>query len=301
MGHPAFPHLQRSTASCHRSRSQTAQPTMSPPATTWWTSACRPPPTDRNPTSCSAARTCERPAPRPRARARARPRPPPAPPRTALRSPAPPSPPLPSSSAWLAAAPEEQESSSGNCCPRSRKARRPARRACSWVPVCISAGQGGWQAARGRPEARRRGAPSGLLQFSTADSRERRPPSVCGQLAPLTPLPPKAPPRTPFRAAARRARRLGAGAGGHSGLPAPLPPHAQPAPHTPSTSPVRARPAPACRFVLGEDPDPPSPSFCTQRALQPLPGPLSVLSPVWSGTCLQVKQYLRVLYIQPLL
>lgn len=86
MGHPAFPHLQRSTASCLRSRSRTAQPTTSPPATTWWTSACRPPLTDRNPASCSVARTCERPAPPPERPAR--PHPPPALPRAALPGPA---------------------------------------------------------------------------------------------------------------------------------------------------------------------------------------------------------------------
>lgn len=115
------------------------------------------------------------------------------------------------------------------------------------------------------------------------------------------PLRPQSAPRTPFRADARRARRQGAGAGGHSWLPAPLLPHAQPAAaHAFDLSCACATPAPACRFMLGQEPSPPSPSFCTQRALQPL-GPLCVLSPVWSGTCLQVKQYLRVLYIQPLL
>lgn len=53
--------------------------------------------------------------------------------------------------------------------------------------------------------------------------------------------------------------------------------------------------------MLGEDPHPALSVFlCTQRS--PLPVPLSLSRlPVWSGTCLQVKQYLRVLYIQLLL
>lgn len=55
------------------------------PETTWWTSACRPPPTDRNPTSCSAARTCDRPAPG--LSVRARPRPLPTPLRAVLPAP----------------------------------------------------------------------------------------------------------------------------------------------------------------------------------------------------------------------
>lgn len=51
--------LQRSTASCLRSRLQTDLPTTNLPETMWWTSACPPPPTDRNPTNSSVARTCD--------------------------------------------------------------------------------------------------------------------------------------------------------------------------------------------------------------------------------------------------
>lgn len=64
--------LQKSTVLCHRSKSLTAQPMMSPLATMWWTSVCHPPPMDRNPISCSAARTCDCPAPCPSVRARPR-------------------------------------------------------------------------------------------------------------------------------------------------------------------------------------------------------------------------------------
>lgn len=53
--------LQRSTASCLRSRLQTDLPTTNLPETMWWTSACPPPPTDRNPTNSSVARTCDLP------------------------------------------------------------------------------------------------------------------------------------------------------------------------------------------------------------------------------------------------
>lgn len=74
--------LQRSTVLCHRSRLQIAQHTTSPPATMWWTSACHPLPTDRNRTSCSAARTCDHLAPH--SSVRARPRPLPAPHRAVL-------------------------------------------------------------------------------------------------------------------------------------------------------------------------------------------------------------------------
>uniref|UniRef100_A0A8C2PAW3 Ras-related protein Rab-25 n=1 Tax=Capra hircus TaxID=9925 RepID=A0A8C2PAW3_CAPHI len=96
----------------------------------------------------------------------------------------------------------------------------------------------------------------------------------------------------------------GGWAGGHLALNLLLA-HAQPAPRTPSTSPARARlkllPVDLC---WEKTLSPPSPPFCTQRALQPSPHPVPPFLfclPVWSGTCLQVKQYLRVLYIQPLL
>lgn len=64
--------LQKSTVLCHRSKSLTVQPMMSPLATMWWTSVCHPPPMDRNPISFSAARTCDCPAPLPSVRARPR-------------------------------------------------------------------------------------------------------------------------------------------------------------------------------------------------------------------------------------
>ena len=175
---------QRSTASCHRSRSRTAQRTTSPPETTWWTSACHPPPTDRNPTSCSAARTCDRPAPG--LSVRARPRPPPTP-----HCPVLPAHPL-------------RPSVTGSCPPielrrtgverhllsRPRKARSPGCCTCSpWVPVGISAGRGGWQDGPGWPEAKRMGMPSSLLQFSTVATGEQSPPSLSGQLAQLAPGP----------------------------------------------------------------------------------------------------------------
>ncbi|KAF6096492.1 RAB11B, member RAS oncogene family [Phyllostomus discolor] len=45
-----------------------------------------------------------------------------------------------------------------------------------------------------------------------------------------------------------------------------------------------------------------SPFLSARSALPTLPMPFSLSCfPVWSGTCLQVKQYLSVLYIQPLL
>lgn len=124
---------------------------------------------------------------------------------------------------------------------------------------------------------------------------ERSPPSLSGGFPPRTPLPADS---------AGRARRRGPGRRTLLALNLLLA-HAQPAPRTPSSSPARARlkllPVDLCWEKPLSSPPPP---FCTQRALQPSPHPvppsLSCL-PVWSGTCLQVKQYLRVLYIQPLL
>lgn len=142
------------------------------------------------------------------------------------------------------------------------------------------------------PEAR--GMSSRLFQFSTAASEERSPPSLSGGF----------PPRTPLLAdSASQARRRGLGRRTLGSQP-PARPRTAGTAHAFILSRACATQAPACRFMLGEDPLPPPPPFCTQRALQPSPHPvppfLSCL-PVWSGTCLQVKQYLRVLYIQPLL
>lgn len=84
----------------------------------------------------------------------------------------------------------------------------------------------------------------------------------------------------------------------------PLPTHSQHRhmPLTSSLSRACVTPAPACRFMLGEDPPPHLPSFlhAARSPPFPVPFPLSCL-PVWSGIYLQVKQYLRVLYIQLLL
>lgn len=114
--------------------------------------------------------------------------------------------------------------------------------------------------------------------------------------------------RNPLPGCRSKSKAPGAGAGGHSWPSAPLsrppPPHAQPAPaHAFDLSRACATPAPACRFKLGEDPPLPPPLLLHAARSPALPRalPPSVLSPVWSGTCLQVKQYLRVLYIQPLL
>ncbi|XP_061634825.1 ras-related protein Rab-11B-like isoform X1 [Phyllopteryx taeniolatus] len=50
---------QKSTASCPRNKYQTDRHTTTPRATTWWTSACRPPLTDSGATKWHAARICE--------------------------------------------------------------------------------------------------------------------------------------------------------------------------------------------------------------------------------------------------
>lgn len=122
------PTPQRSIASCPRSRLRTAQRTTSPPETTLWTSVCRPPPTDRNPTSCSAARTCDRPAPVPSARARPGPLPP--------HCPAPTLPPL---CDWLPPSPRAPHEE-----PNQGKLGAPGCRTCSpWVPVGLSSLRGG--------------------------------------------------------------------------------------------------------------------------------------------------------------
>lgn len=287
MGHPAFPHLQRSTASCHRSRSPTAQPTTSPPATTWWTSACRPPPTDRNPTSCSAARTCDRPRP---ARAPVRLR---VlilhPPLTALRAPAPSSPSL---RAWLLPShraphgwpgPRKNRSRVAPAVPLEESQPPGSPHLLFSGPSVHLGGPGrvaGWTgSARGKEEGHAEQASPvfhGRLQGAVASL----------PLWPVGPTGPPTPTQNPLPSVSSKSKAPG-GRGRRTlmalGSPAP---HAQPAlAHAFDLSRACAAPAPACRFMLGEDPSPPSPSFCTQRALQPLLVPLSVLSPVWSGTC----------------
>lgn len=100
--------------------------------------------------------------------------------------------------------------------------------------MCISAGRGAW--------ARRMGAPSGLLRFSTADSRERLPPALCGQLAQLVRGPHPEPP-SGLMLEEQGAR--GPGQADTLGSRHPCPPthsqHRHTHRHTPSTSPVRAR------------------------------------------------------------
>ena len=206
---------------------------------------------------------------------RARPRPPPAPPPCR-----PPCPPLSAPSVTGSCPPIELRMAGrpgpgrtgvgGTCRPsRSRKAGSP----CFFWGLRVHLGGAGRMGQEdGRTE---RASPvfHGRLQGAIAS----RP------LWPVGPAGPRSPSGTPFRADARRARRQGAGAGGHSRLSAPLSPHAQPAPaHAPAhafdLSRACATPAPACRFMLGEDPPSPPPPFARGALSGPsLCPPLSCL------------------------
>lgn len=120
------------------------------------------------------------------------------------------------------------------------------------------------------PEAR--GMSSRLFQFSTAASEERSPPSLSGGF----------PPRTPLLAdSASQARRRGLGRRTLGSQP-PASPRTAGTAHAFILSRACATQAPACRFMLGEDPLPTSPSFlhaARSPAFTPSCAPLSVLSP----------------------
>lgn len=198
-----MPPLQRSIASCHRSRSRTAQPMMSPLATTSWTSVCRPPPTARNPASCSAVRTCDRPLIRACVHV------------LVLRPPhhaVPPAPPPLSLCAWLPpchGAPHGQARTGVQrqllSCPRRARSPSCCTRS-SWGPT----GQGGWQ--DGRPGQR----PGGWARRAGFSSFPRQTPGSDCFLPSLASWPSwlPVPTQTPLRG--RRAMQQGAGAGGRS-------------------------------------------------------------------------------------
>lgn len=221
---------------------------------------CRPPPTDRNPTSCSAARTCDRPPPPPQRACTSS--------SSACSSPRPPAP-LPALCDRLA--PTLQVSSARRPGPRKSRSRvappilpKEASKPLLAAPALLgslgaSRQGGGWQDGQGRPEARRLSRWSRLL-LPTADSRERSPPSRPGQLAQLAPHPYPEPPWASPKSLAAEA--------GQQTPPAPgLLPPAQPAPARPPPPRARVTPAPACRSTLEEPPPLLTLLSCTQRAL----------------------------------
>nr|BAE01574.1 unnamed protein product [Macaca fascicularis] len=168
------------------------------------------------------------------------------------------------------------------------------------VPADILVGlRGGRQDGPGWPEVRRTGGRRRLLPFSSADSRERLPPSLCGWVAQPARRPHPEPcsgPKPEEPGSGDRGRRTPRALSAHPLLSAQQ--LAQASPPLPVDR-CREKPVPTSPV-----PSPlPTPLSCTQRARPlgpPCPPPLSRL-PIWSGTCLQVKQYFRVLYIQPLL
>lgn len=161
---------------------------------------------------------------------------------------------------------------------RSRKTRLPGRRACfSGVPVCISAGQGGWQPRRA---GQRRGGGARQAGFSSfprqTPGSDCLPPSVAN-------WPHRSPdphPEPPSELMLKEQGARGPGQADTLGSRPPCSPTHSQHRHTPSTSPVRARlqllPVDLCR---GKTPLPPhslfarsalsSPSLCPSLSCLP--------------------------------